>query len=117
MNESSAILWDASDCCDENTNGFFQILHTLTGWKSRPTVVTTVVYFLYWFCVLLLVIWQKVSQMKKNKSASNKFVTKSTKFSDKMEPSKIESEGLVYPDIVHTRENDSSVRLSATTIA
>ncbi|KAJ3086641.1 high-affinity iron permease [Quaeritorhiza haematococci] len=51
--ESTPIVWDASGCCSEKKNGFFQILNTLVGWRAKPTVATTVTYFLYWAFVAI----------------------------------------------------------------
>ena len=49
--ESTPIVWDLSDCCNEKRVYFFQVMYTLVGWKSKPTVVTTLVYILYWIGV------------------------------------------------------------------
>lgn len=38
---------------------------TLVGWKSRPTVITTLVYFLYWTVVGMIFVWQKIKSHKK----------------------------------------------------
>ncbi|KAJ3085468.1 high-affinity iron permease [Quaeritorhiza haematococci] len=64
--ESSRIVWDASGCCSEKRNGFFQVLNTLVGWRAQPTVVTTAVYFSYWGMVMLLgaLMWIKNRRSK-----------------------------------------------------
>jgi uncharacterized protein with von Willebrand factor type A (vWA) domain len=36
--ETTPVLWDVSGCCSEKTNGFFQIMNALVGWRSVATV-------------------------------------------------------------------------------
>ena len=36
--ESTRVLWDVSGCCSQKTNGFFQIMNALVGWRSIATV-------------------------------------------------------------------------------
>ena len=52
--ESTTILWDISACCSQKTNGFFQILNGLVGWRSVGTVATVTCYFTYWAVVLII---------------------------------------------------------------
>jgi high-affinity iron transporter len=54
--ESTAVLWDVSSCCSQKTNGFFQILNALVGWRSVATVATVSVYFSYWLIVGMIAI-------------------------------------------------------------
>lgn len=57
---STPLLWDVSSCCSETSNGFFQILSALTGWRARPTVLTTCIYFGYWVLVALGFLFRKI---------------------------------------------------------
>ncbi|KAJ3214163.1 high-affinity iron permease [Clydaea vesicula] len=66
--ETTPELWDASGCCSHKTNYFFQILRVFTGYTASPTVVTTVLYFGYWFVVLLAFIIYKFLFAKKMKT-------------------------------------------------
>ncbi|TPX47931.1 hypothetical protein SeLEV6574_g02341 [Synchytrium endobioticum] len=62
---STPLLWDVSSCCSETNNGFFQILNALTGWRARPTVLTTCVYFGYWMLVGLGFVVRRMQHYRK----------------------------------------------------
>ena len=56
--ESTRVLWDVSECCSQKTNGFFQIMNALVGWRS----IATVTFFKFYnldcnrFCIFLLLV-------------------------------------------------------------
>ncbi|TPX35996.1 hypothetical protein SmJEL517_g01854 [Synchytrium microbalum] len=62
---STPLLWDVSGCCNENSNGFFQVLSSLTGWRARPTALTTGVYFGYWVIVALAFLFKRLKHQYK----------------------------------------------------
>ena len=52
------IVWDATSCCDPNTNEFWSLLRSLFGWQAEPTNLQILYYGLYWLLIVLLVIYK-----------------------------------------------------------
>jgi high-affinity iron transporter len=52
------IVWDATSCCDPNTNEFWSLLRSLFGWQAEPTNLQLLYYGLYWLLILILVIYK-----------------------------------------------------------
>lgn len=52
--ENEHVIWEL-ECCNPETNRFWDIMNNLFGWRNEATVGTTVGYFMYWFVVALIV--------------------------------------------------------------
>lgn len=48
------VLWHAT-CCNESTSEFWSIMEAIFGWRSKPTLGTTISYFSYWAFVIAAV--------------------------------------------------------------
>ena len=58
------MLWNTSDCCSEDGNGFFAILQALTGYRSKVSVATFTTYLVYWVLVLLGLVGMNIKAKK-----------------------------------------------------
>ncbi|KAJ1554686.1 hypothetical protein HK096_002383 [Nowakowskiella sp. JEL0078] len=63
--ESTYVLWDASGCCSEDTNPFFQILNALLGWRAVATLAEVCTYFGYWILIFFGIFLRKRANRRK----------------------------------------------------
>jgi FTR1 family protein len=55
---SNLIVWNATDCCNPNTNQGWALLRALFGWSAAPTNLSILYYGLYWAVTLPLLAWK-----------------------------------------------------------
>ena len=55
---SNRIVWDATSCCDPNTNEGWALLRALFGWQAEPTNLQCLYWGLYWVITVPLLIWK-----------------------------------------------------------
>ena len=55
---SNLIVWDASGCCDPNTNEGWALLRALFGWQAEPTNLQVLYWGLYWVVTIPLLAWK-----------------------------------------------------------
>ncbi|CAG8662555.1 5716_t:CDS:2 [Acaulospora colombiana] len=55
-NNSGTVLWTLN-CCDPDTETFWETMHGLFGWDNKSTVGTFCGYFSYWIVVICAIIF------------------------------------------------------------
>lgn len=55
---SNLIVWDATGCCNPNTNQGWALLRALFGWQADPTNLGVLYWGLYWVVTIPLLGWK-----------------------------------------------------------
>ena len=55
---SNRIVWNATSCCNPNTNQGWALLRALFGWQAAPTNLGVLYWGLYWVVTLPLLGWK-----------------------------------------------------------
>lgn len=64
VTDNKHVIWEF-DCCDPETNKFWDLLNSLFGWRNEATVGTTVGYFMYWFFIGLISLYLVYKEKRK----------------------------------------------------